>query len=82
MEDDGALPVPWKCFELKEVTLGSWERLLGGTAQTLVDSLEVGSRLCSGQDFLSSCRHSCGQRCVGILWPILREHLFVSIPVG
>lgn len=48
MEDDGALSVPWKCFELREVTLGSWERLLGGTAQTLVDSLEVGSRLCSG----------------------------------
>lgn len=24
----------------------------------------------------------CGQGSVGILWPILREHLFVSIPVG
>lgn len=54
MEDDGALPVPWKCLEYKEVTLGSWERLLGGTAQTLVDSLGVGSRLCSGQRIFSA----------------------------
>lgn len=46
MEDDGALPVPWKCFERREVTLGSWKRLLGGIAQTLVDSLEVGGRPC------------------------------------
>lgn len=38
--------MPWKCFERREVTLGSWKRLLGGIAQTLVDSLEVGGRPC------------------------------------
>lgn len=34
------------------------------------------------EGFLSRCRHCCGQGSVGVLWPILWEHLFVSIPVG
>lgn len=58
-------------------------KALGGIVQTLVDSLRSGKQtVLTTEGFLSRCRHYCGQGSVGVLWPILREHLFVSIPVG